>query len=67
MYVSALLQPKSIPAQTLKLWRQQRFELLTSLCEEISRVLHYPRIRKLGGITERRALALLYSLYKKAV
>ncbi len=31
VYVSALLRPKSVPAQILNAWRQHRFELLISL------------------------------------
>ena len=46
--VSALLSGAALPAHLITLWREGRFELLTSQeqIEELSRVTRYPKIRK---------------------
>ncbi len=46
--VSALLSPKSIPAQILRLWREDIIEVLTNsiIIEEIREVMAYSRIKK---------------------
>ncbi len=47
-YVSATIQAKGHPAQILAAWREDRFELFTSLpiLQDLERVLGYPHIRK---------------------
>ena len=46
--VSALLAAPSLPAQLVTLWRDGRFELLTTAeqLDELTRVTRYPRIRE---------------------
>lgn len=68
VYVSALLRPLSVPAAIVKAWRNGHFQLVLSpsIQEEIARVLEYPHIRKLSGITDTQVAALLLSLRKKA-
>ena len=46
--ISALLSGNSLPAHLLLLWRQNRFDLLTSdeQLEELRRVTRYPKIRE---------------------
>lgn len=46
--ISALLSEKSSPAQIVTLWREGRFELLTSAeqLDELARVTRYPKIRE---------------------
>jgi putative PIN family toxin of toxin-antitoxin system len=46
--VSALLSSTSLPAHLITLWRQGRFDLLTSSdqLDELMRVTRYPRIRE---------------------
>ena len=46
--VSGVLTKEGIPAQIIKAWREEKFELLTSLeiLKELVRVLHYPHIAK---------------------
>ena len=48
VFVSAILSPKGIPAKILTAWRAEKFHLVLSeaILEEITRVLHYPRIAK---------------------
>lgn len=48
MYVSANIRADGHPAQVLDAWRQDKFELYTSIpiLEDLARVLAYPRIRK---------------------
>lgn len=48
MYVSATIRADGHPAQVLNAWRNDEFELYTSLpiLEDLRRVLAYPRIRK---------------------
>ncbi len=53
-YVSALIQPASVPAEILQAWRNGQILLITSpqILEEIERVIHYPRIQKKYHLTE---------------
>src|SRR6202045_309314 len=46
--ISALLAEKSLPAHLIVLWREGRFDLLTSAdqLDELMRVTRYPRIRE---------------------
>lgn len=46
--ISALLASTSLPAQLIVLWREGRFELLTSAkqLDELARVTRYPKIRE---------------------
>ena len=66
--ISALLSGKSLPAHLIALWREGRFDILTSLeqIDELMRVTRYPKIRErlapaLAGrlINEVRDLAVL--------
>ncbi len=66
--VSALLSDRSLPAHLVTLWRDGRFDLLTSApqIEELMRVTRYPKIKArisppLAGplINELRALAVM--------
>lgn len=66
--ISALLAGTSLPAHLVSLWREGRFDLLTSAqqLDELMRVTRYPRIRErlapaLAGrlINEIRDLAVL--------
>ncbi len=66
--VSALLSETSLPAQLVVLWRQGRFDLLTSddQLDELARVTRYPKIRErlspaLAGrlVNELRKLAVV--------
>jgi len=46
--ISALLSGTSLPAHLIVLWREGRFDLLTSVAqlEELMRVTRYPKIRE---------------------
>lgn len=46
VFVSAILSPRGFPAKILAAWHAERFHLVSSqpILEEISRVLHYPKI-----------------------
>jgi putative PIN family toxin of toxin-antitoxin system len=66
--ISALLASTSLPAHLIVLWREGRFDLLTSpeQLDELMRVTHYPKIRErlvpsLAGrlINELRDLAVV--------
>ena len=68
--VSALLSARSLPAELIELWRESRFDLLTSTeqVDELKRVTRYPKIRErlsptLAGrlINELRDVAVLVS------
>lgn len=68
VFVSALLADASLPAHLVVLWREGRFDLLTSAAQldELMRVTRYPKIRErlspaLAGrlINEVRDLAVL--------
>jgi hypothetical protein len=66
--ISALLAGSSLPAHLITLWREGRFDLLTSVAQldELMRVTRYPKIRErlapaLAGrlINELREIAVL--------
>lgn len=66
--ISALLVRSSVPARLITLWREDRFDLLTSgpQLEELTRVTRYPKIRErmtpaLAGrlINELREIAIV--------
>jgi putative PIN family toxin of toxin-antitoxin system len=68
IFISALLAETSLPAHLVVLWRDGRFDLLTSIdqLDELRRVTRYPKIRErlapaLAGrlINEVRDLAVL--------
>jgi putative PIN family toxin of toxin-antitoxin system len=68
IFISALLAETSLPAHLVVLWRNGRFDLLTSIdqLDELRRVTRYPKIRErlapaLAGrlINEVRDLAVL--------
>lgn len=46
--ISALLIPKSNAGNILKLWREEKFDLIVSdfILAEMRKVLHYPKIKK---------------------
>jgi len=48
IFVSAILRPRSITAELIKLANKGNFELCvsTQIIDELDRVLHYPRIQK---------------------
>jgi putative PIN family toxin of toxin-antitoxin system len=48
LLISALLAGSSLPAHLIALWREGRFDLLTSAdqLDELMRVTRYPRIRE---------------------
>lgn len=48
IFISALLAGTSLPAHLIVLWREGRFDLLTSVdqLDELMRVTRYPRIRE---------------------
>ena len=51
--VSGLLNPRGLPGKILAAWRAGHFELLMSvpMLDELSRVLRYPKIHRLTGMT----------------
>lgn len=52
-FVSAAIKPGGLQHQIYQAWRDDQFELATSeeIIAEIERVLEYPRIRRLLGLT----------------
>ena len=48
IFISALLSASSLPAHLIMLWREGRFDLLTSAdqLDELVRVTRYPKIRE---------------------
>lgn len=53
-FVSAVLVPHGRPAQILRAWRENQFELITSpqILAEVRRVLLYPRLQRKHGWNE---------------
>jgi hypothetical protein len=52
--ISAVISPRGNPAQILRLWEQEGFELVVSppILEELERVIHYPRIQEKYSLSE---------------
>ena len=52
--ISAVISPRGNPAQILRLWEREEFELVVSLptLEELERVIHYPRIQERYNLSE---------------
>lgn len=48
IFVSALLLPRSTPAQLVRLWTAGRFDVVTAMeqLDEIARVTRYPKVRE---------------------
>ena len=65
--VSALLAATSLPAHLLRLWRQGRFDMLTSAeqIDELRRVTRYPKLR--NRLTPALAGRLVNELHGLAV
>lgn len=69
VFVSAVLNPRGIPAQILTAWRAERFHLVISeaILEEIARVLHHPRILKRHRWREERIRVFIEDLAHLAI
>lgn len=54
VFVSAFINNQGTPKQIIDFWRAEAFELITSIpiLAEIERVLRYPKIVKLHGLSE---------------
>jgi putative PIN family toxin of toxin-antitoxin system len=52
--ISAVISSRGAPAQILRLWEEERFDLVVSqpILEELERVIHYPRIQQRYDLPE---------------
>jgi putative PIN family toxin of toxin-antitoxin system len=52
--VSAVISSRGAPAQILRLWEEERFDLVVSpqILDELERVIHYPRIQQRYNLQE---------------
>ncbi len=69
VWVSAILNPKGIPAKILTAWQAERFHVVLSgaILEEIGRVLRYPRIARRHGWSEERLQSFAEELTRLAI
>lgn len=69
LFVSALLKSGSIPDRIFQLVRDEKVVLLMSdaICDEISRVLAYPRIRTRLAVSDEDLLKFVQLLYTIAI
>ncbi len=54
--VSAVITPSGSTAEILRLWEQEKFDLLISIpiLDEVQRVCHYPKLKEKYRLTEER-------------
>jgi hypothetical protein len=67
--ISALISPTGHPAEIVRLWEQDRFELASSpaLISEFEKTLAYPKIRKLLPQVEEKGPRFLARLQSNAI
>ena len=62
--LSAVISPRGTPAQILRLWEGEHFELVISppILAELERVIHYPRIQERYNLSEEYVGQFLQSI-----
>lgn len=69
LFISGLFGDGSSSAKLQDLWIKQEFELVTSIeiMKEVSRVLHYPRIKQQFNIKEETVKRFFRLVFRKAL
>ena len=69
LFISGLFGEGSLSAKLQDLWIKQTFELVTSIeiMKEVSRVLHYPRIRQQFNIKEETIRRFFRLVFRKSI
>ena len=69
LFISGLFGEGSLSAKLQDLWIKQEFELVTSIeiMKEVSRVLHYPRIKLQFNIKEETVKRFFRLVFRKAM
>jgi putative PIN family toxin of toxin-antitoxin system len=59
--ISAVISSRGAPAQILRLWEEERFDLVVSqpILQELERVIHYPRIQQRYNLPEEDVVRFL--------
>jgi putative PIN family toxin of toxin-antitoxin system len=67
--VNAVISSRGAPAQILRLWEEERFDVLVSrpILEELERVLHYPRIQQKYDLLEEDVATFLRFMRSGAI
>lgn len=67
--ISAVISPQGSPAKILDLWKQDRFDLVTSalILEELARVIHYPKIQERYNLPEEHVEQFLQLIASGAI
>jgi putative PIN family toxin of toxin-antitoxin system len=67
--VNAVISSRGAPAQILRLWEEERFDVLVSqpILEELERVLHYPRIQERYDLPEEDVATFLRFMRSGAI
>lgn len=67
-FVSAAIKPGGLQHQIYQAWRHDEFELATSeeIIAEIERVLEYPRIKRVLGLTPQEIREMIRTLRENA-
>lgn len=62
--ISAVISPRGTPAQVVRLWEGEEFEVVISapILEELERVIHYPRIREKYNLADEYVEQFLQSI-----
>ena len=67
VFLGAFLSPRGAPAQILRRWEAEEFELATSpaLRAELGRALEHPKVKKTLKTSDEEIQKMLYALEKK--
>jgi putative PIN family toxin of toxin-antitoxin system len=67
--ISAVISSRGAPAQILRHWEEERFDLVVSppILEELERVIRYPRIQQRYNLPEREVARFLQLIRSGAI
>ena len=69
IFMSSLITKNGAPYKLMQLWREEKLTLLISepIIDELDRVIHYPKLIKLHGLSETEMAEFIQILRNEAV